>query len=189
MRGLIAALLLLASPAFAGEFVLGVNGVEQQLFSWVFDPGAGTVNSDYNTSECLKLFGTTTTKIDAEVACSDDSFGAFTLPRDVVLTRLAVVRQTAIDDGTSGSDEGGCDFILATSDGATEIAASELESPAADGDVAVGTISSVSFQHRVTAGTMVNILHKNGSHCGDGTGCECDAEWGDNTLSVFGVLQ
>ena len=186
---LIALVGIFALPAFAGESALGPNAREQKLFSWVFSPDSTFNDASYSTSECLRLFGETTTKVDDEVACSNDSFGAFTLARDVVLTRFAAVRQTALSAADESFDEGGCDFILATSDGSSQISASEIEDPASDGTVAVGTISSASFQQRIAAGTMVNILKKNGSHCGDGTGCGCDAEYGVSTLSVYGVIQ
>ena len=189
MRWVIAALLLFASPAYAGESALGPNAQEQKLFSWVFSPDASFPGASYNVTKCLRLFGSTTTKVNDEVACSSDSFGAFTLARDVVLTRFAAVRQTALSAADASFDQGGCDFILSTSDGSSQISASEIEDPATDGTVSVGTISSASFQERIAAGTMVNILKKNGSHCGDGASCECDAEYGVSTLSVYGVIQ
>ena len=186
---LIALVGILALPAFAGESALGPNAQEQKLFSWVFSPDSSFVDAAYDTSECLRLFGETTTKVDDEVACSNDSFGAFTLARDVVLTRFAAVRQTALSAADASFDKGGCDLILATSDGSSQISASEIEDPASDGTVAVGTISSASFQQRIAAGTMVNILKKDGSHCGDGASCQCSGEYGVSTLSVYGVIQ
>ena len=189
MRALLLTLLLFASPAYAGESALGPNAQEQKLFSWVFSPDLSFPNAGYSTSECLRLFGSTTTKVDDEVACSSASFGAFTLARDVVLTRFAAVRQTELSAADTNFDKGGCDLILATSDGSSQISASEIEDPASDGTVAVGTISSASFQERIAAGTMVNILKKNGSHCGDAASCECSGEYGVSTLSVYGVIQ
>ncbi len=190
MKTLLSALFLLVSlPAIAGEFALGPNAQEQKLFSWVFSPDSTFVNGSYSTSECLRLFGSTATQVDDEVACSNDSFGAFTLARDVVLTRFAAVRRTALSAADTSFDKGGCDLILATSDGSSQISASEIEDPASDGTVAVGTISSASFQQRIAAGTMVNILKKDGSHCGDGASCVCSGEYGDSTLSVYGVIQ
>ncbi len=189
MLAFVLAVVLLASPAHAGESALGPNAQEQKLFSWVFSPNSSFNNASYSTSECLRLFGETTTKIDDEVACSNDSFGAFTLARDVVLTRFAAVRQTALSAADTSVDKGGCDLILATSDGSSQISASEIEDPATDGTVAVGTVSSASFQQRIAAGTMVNILKKNGSHCADAASCECSGEYGVSTLSVYGVIQ
>ena len=189
MRALLLTLLLFASPAYAGESALGPNAQEQKLFSWVFSPDLSFPNAGYSTSECLRLFGSTTTKVDDEVACSSDSFGAFTLARDVGLTRFAAGRQTELSAADTNFDKGGCDLILATSDGSSQISASEIEDPASDGTVAVGTISSASFQERIAAGTMVNILKKNGSHCGDAASCECSGEYGVSTLSVYGVIQ
>tara|TARA_Y100000996_G_scaffold165148_1_gene128298 strand:- start:659 stop:1213 length:555 start_codon:yes stop_codon:yes gene_type:complete len=182
MVAFLLALVLFASPAYAGEFALGPSGQEQVVAANMLKPDAGWSIASYDASQCLQVnFDETTVSWDDDVACNSQNAKLWTA-KGVTLTALRVLVTDELGAGSNGS----CEFRLTTSDGSSAIAGSVLDvGPGSSAEMSEGTFYEARFNHRLAAGAAFEIEFRNGSLCGAGSSCVC-ADFGNQMMSVWG---
>ena len=182
MLAFLLALVLLASPAYAGEFALGPSGQEQVVAANMLKPDAGWAISSYDASQCIQAnFDETTVSWDDDVACSSENAKIWTA-KGVTLTALRVLVTDELASGSNGS----CEFRLTTSSGSSAITGSVLDvGPGSGAAMSEGSVFEARFNHRLAAGAAFEVEFKNGSLCGAGSSCTC-ADLGLQMLSIWG---
>jgi len=116
-------------------------------------------------------------------ACNQE-YEPFNIPSDLTLTRMTVVNRQPWLTNT------GCDFRLTTANGATPIANAEIIIPDQDGVAhSGGTITEVSINTTIPAGTFVQIQGRDGTNCPATGTCECDIGAQRFWMNIFGVIK
>jgi hypothetical protein len=183
MLAFLLALVLFASPVYAGEFALGPSGQERMLASAYLMPDAGWSIASYDASNCLQVaYGANYGAWADDIACSSEA-ASLVYAKGVWLTALRVVVTTALADDSTGA----CEFRLTTSNGGSAISGALLNAGPGDSTaMAVGTVYEVSFPpYRLAAGSSFEVEVRNGDRCGDSGSCACET-FGNQQISVWG---